>query len=144
MPTFRKPEWEVQFLDTATKFILSSDGDDELELVMDMRRLNIRGNTDISKYELFWDYCGRALELGNGSGAHHRRKAGTDEETINNVSYAPGILSIPQLMKATEEMLEKDGKTRSLDFEVPSEKWVSLQLSPNNQFNATAVYYTGS
>ena len=143
LPTFIRPEREDQFLDTATKFILGLDGEDKLELITDMRRLNIRGNTDISTYELFWDYCGRALELENDSGAHHRRKAGVDEETTNNVSYAPGILSIPQLMRVTEEMLEKDDKARGVDYEVPSEKWLSLQLSPNNQFNATAAYCTG-
>ena len=89
-----------------------------------------------------WVYCDRALELENGSGAHHRRNAGADEAT-NSVACAPGMLSIPQLMKKTVEMLENDDKVRGVDFKVPIEKWASLQLSPNNQFSATAACYTG-
>ena len=96
-----------------------------------------------SKFEFFWEQCNRTLELENGSGAHSRRHAGQDVEATTNISYAPGILSFRQLICETVKALEKNGKVRGEDFEVPSERWVSLQLSPNNQFSSKAEKYTG-
>ena len=98
----------------------------------------------MSRFSLFWEYCARALDLENGSGAHHRRHAAADEETTTNVSYAPGILSIPQLIKATVDLLEKDGKEKGKDYHVPSEQWVYMQFSPNNEYASTAGNYSGT
>ena len=143
IPTFPSHEEENKFLATAIKFVLSMDGAEEAALIEDMRTYNIRGNTTASVFEPFWEGCTRVLELENGSGAHHRRKAASDEDTTINVSYAPGILSISQLVRVTVETLEREGKVKDVDFKVPSEMWVALQLSPNNEYASTAAYYTG-
>ena len=143
LPTFCSPKEETKFLETVTKLVLCMDGAEEAALIEDMRVHNIRGNTTISMFEPFWECCARVLELENGSGAHHRRKAASDTDTTVNVSYAPGILSISQLVRVTVETLEKENKVRGVDFKVPSEMWVAMQLSPNNEFASTAAYYTG-
>ena len=45
------------------------------------------------------------------TGAHNRRHAASDEETTNNVSYVPNVLSIQELTdKAKELLTEIDGK----------------------------------
>ena len=132
MPAFDTKKKETEFLEAATHLILCLDGDDEKELIMDMRLLNCRGNTNKSKFELFWEYCSRTMEIENGSGAHHRRHAATDADTTNNVSYAPGLVSIPQLIRLTLEALEKDGKVKGIHFEEPSLQWVTYQMMPNN------------
>eukprot|EP00957_Ditylum_brightwellii_P154095 11727699-Ditylum_brightwellii.AAC.1 len=65
----------------------------------------------------------KARDMENGSGAHHCKHAAIDEATTNDLSYAPGILSINELIGATADMLKKDGKVQGQDFEVPSESW---------------------
>ena len=108
-----------------------------------MRKFNIRGNTGVSIFYSFWESCACTLDLENGSGAHHRRHEAGDEETTMNISYAPGILSIPQLIRATVEQLEKDGKVKGQDFRLPSNQWVYMQFSPNNEYARTAGSYSG-
>jgi len=71
----------------------------------------IRGNTAASVFEPFWEGCARVLELENGSGAHHRREAAY-EDTTNQCFFAPGILSISQLVRVTVEALEKEDKVK--------------------------------
>ena len=108
-----------------------------------MRTFSIRGNTGTSPCELFWDDHASALEFENCSDTHYRRHDGTNEEEINNNDFVSGITSISQLVKDTVEMIEKDGKLEGQYFKVSSECWVSLQLFPNNEHAATAVYYAG-
>ena len=144
IPDFASPKEETEFIQFVTNYILCVDSEEEKELITDFRTFNVRGNTDVSRFSLFWEYCARALDLENGSGAHHRRHAAADEETTTNVSYAPGILSIPQLIKATVDLLEKDGKEKGKDYHVPSEQWVYMQFSPNNEYASTACNYSGT
>ena len=125
--------------------ILACDGDADLEIVEDMRRYNIRGNNDKSLYDVFWGACGDVLERENGSGAQSKRHPLADAESTNTVSFAPGIVSIPQLQRATVKFLiEEKGKVKDVDFRVPSLSWIYLQLSPNNEYKKTAERYTGS
>lgn len=143
-PSFNEEKDEQAFLSNVTHFILCLDGEEEKELITDMRELNIRGNSKASKYELFREYCSRTLDLENGSGAHHRRHASADgdQDTTNNVLFAPGVLSIPQLIRLTVSMLEKDGKVMGEDFAVPSQSWVTLQMHPNNAYRTTGGNYS--
>ena len=66
------------------------------------------------------------------------------EETTNNVSYASGILSILQLVRATVEALEKEGKVKGKDLHVHNEQWVYIQFSPNNKYVRTAGSHSGT
>ncbi len=142
-PTFCSTIHENEFAKDVENLVLCMDGDSDREIITDMRTFNIRGNTMKSKFGLFWEWCNRTLDFENGSGAHHRRHAVGDATTTNEISFAPGIMSIRELISKTVEALVKDGKVEGTDFAVPSECWVSLQLSPNNQFAATAERYTG-
>ena len=143
VPQFNDNREESMFLEECTKLILSLDDDTEKELITDMRSLNIRGNDVMGKFDCFWEACSRVLDLENGSGAHHRRHSAADAATTKNVSYAPGILSIAQLIRRTVKQLEVDGKVRGEDFSVPSLSWVYLQFSPNNEYSGTAANHTG-
>ena len=60
-----------------------------------------------------------------------------------NISHEAGSLSIPQLIRATVEQLEKDGKVKGQDFRLPSNQWVYMQFSPNNEYARTAGSYSG-
>ena len=106
---------ERQFLADTTKLILSRDNSTDLEMVTDMRRFNCRGNNDLSKFELFWDYCSHVLDLENEAGAHYYRHAASDESTTTSVAYAPGVLSVPQLIKKIVELLTDDNKMQPMD-----------------------------
>ena len=49
--------------------------------------------------------------MDTGTGAHKRRHAAADEETNNNVLYAPKFLSIQELLDKEKELITKtDGK----------------------------------
>ena len=78
----------------------------------------------------------------NGPGAHNRRHASAQEETTNNVSYAPGIVSIPQLRETVKYLLDQ-GKEERVDFLIPCLSWCYLQLSPNNEYVQVAERYMG-
>ena len=69
-PTFVEATRERAFIDDTTRMILSLDGPEELNIISDMRYFNCRGNTDQSKYEVFFQAAARVLEKENGSGAH--------------------------------------------------------------------------
>ena len=85
-PEFASNERELEFLGTSTKFVLSLSSEDDKEQTWNMREFDIRGDAHASLFELFWEYCRSASELGNGVGTHHRRHAGEDAEITNNVS----------------------------------------------------------
>ena len=55
--------------------------------------------------------------------------------TDNNfdVTIMPGIASMPQILKITIDELEKDGKKRGEDFEVPHLSWMYYALLANNE-----------
>ena len=59
-----------------------------------MRNFNIRGSTNTSLLDLFWDHCRRTLALDSGVGSHHRRHTGVDVEITNNTSHTPSNLSL--------------------------------------------------
>ena len=126
VPKFTKPAKVTQFLEDATNFVLSLDSDQQKKLITYLREFNCRGNTNHSKYDLFWGYfiCVKALE--NVSGAQHRRKAAADTDTITNVSFAPGLLQIFQIIQANINLLEKEGKLKDKAFFVPGERWVYM------------------
>eukprot|EP00957_Ditylum_brightwellii_P147835 11257958-Ditylum_brightwellii.AAC.1 len=54
---------------------------------------------EISKFTLFWEAAKRVLEMENGSGAHSHHHAGADMKSNTNVSVAPMIASVLQLIK---------------------------------------------
>ena len=81
-----------------------------------MREFNCRGNTNHSKYDLFWEYFICVKDLENGSGAQHCRKAAADTDTMTNVSFAPGLLWIRQIIQANINLLQKEGKLKDKVF----------------------------
>ena len=135
----------MEVLEDITNVILQMQCDEVNAMdaiVDDMRRFN--GKADTTKFDPFWKGATEVLENQNGSGAHVRRHAASDEQTTIDVQYAPGILSIPQLVRETQKYLTDEKKlTEGVDFKVPSLSWVYLQLSPNNEFRHTAARYTG-
>eukprot|EP00957_Ditylum_brightwellii_P184082 14021960-Ditylum_brightwellii.AAC.1 len=107
-----------------------------------MRKLNCRGNREGSKFKKFWDTAERVIEL-DGPGAHSRCcDAGNLQSTVN-VVYTPHINSIQQLHAATIKLLvEEDKLKEGVDFNIPSRKWLMLQLSPTDETRKTAKFYT--
>ena len=70
----------------------------------------------------------------DGDGAHvHRHTKGGNLYTKTNISYAPSINSISQMIKATVELLEIKGKYKGKDFKVLHRTWVMFQLFPFHQ-----------
>jgi len=117
--------------------------DEDVLLCVDSRVVNKRGNTDSSKFDSFWITMERVIDM-DGAGAHVRLHArGGDLESTINVTYAPGINSIPQLIAATVECLKKEGKKEGNDYNVPHRTWVSLQLSPTYENRKIAERHTG-
>ena len=112
VPKFDNTKQEAAFLEDANNFILCLDCEEEKEFITDMRKFNIWGNTGVSIFDSFWDSCACTLDLENGYGAHNQRHEAGDGETTMNILYAPGILSIPQPIRATVKHLEKDGKVK--------------------------------
>eukprot|EP00957_Ditylum_brightwellii_P044483 3374464-Ditylum_brightwellii.AAC.1 len=58
------------------------------DVIVDMRTFNKRGNTDSSKYQMFWDAVAAVMER-EGTGAHarwHTSQSNTEEE--GGVVYA--------------------------------------------------------
>ena len=69
--------------------------------------------------------------MDTGTVSHQRRHAAVDEETTNNILYAPNVFSVQELVEKANELLTKtDGKKEGVGFLVPSISWVYLQLSP--------------
>lgn len=58
-------------------------------------------------------------------------------------SYAPGILTTSQLMQCTINQLEKEGKVKGIDYEVPSKSHFDYQFTSNNQFKVTSGKSSG-
>ena len=145
IPQFGTPQEENSFCNDLTKLILQLQCDEEAamdDIVDDMRQFN--GKAGKTKFDQFWKGATEVLESQNGSGAQRRRHAASDERTTIDVQYAPGILSVPQLVQDTRKYLVDDKKlVEGVDFHVPCLSWVYLQLSPNNEFKRTASRYTG-
>ena len=131
VPQFTKPAKETQFLEDAKNLILSLDNDYENKVITDMRDFNFCGNNYHSKYGLFWDYCIRVMDIENGSGAHHHRKADSDTDTTTNVSFAPGLILITNIVQANIDLLEKEDKVKDTYVFLPGEQWVYMKLSPD-------------
>ena len=66
---------------------------------------------------------------------------GTD--TTTNVSFAPGLLSIPQTFQDTIDLFEKEVKVKDTEYFVPGERCFYMQLSSNNKYCSRAHYYRG-
>ena len=76
-----------------------------------MRKFNCHWNTDESKFFVFWSLAARVIDTDTCIGAYKRRHDAGDEETTNNVSYVPNVLSIQELTDKTKELLtEIDGR----------------------------------
>ena len=117
---------------------------EECDLIEDMRVLNCRGNLAGTGFKVFWNAAARILETDAGAGAHRRRHASSDEHTTVNVSYAPAVVSVSQLIQKTTTLLvDVDKKVEGVDFRVPSLSWAYLQLSPTHENRKTAERYTG-
>eukprot|EP00957_Ditylum_brightwellii_P018488 1390128-Ditylum_brightwellii.AAC.1 len=111
-------------------------------IVADMQAFN--GEMDVTKFQIFWDVVIVVLEDKNGSGSHRRQHAVSNLEITTDVSYTPGIVSIPQSMHETTKYLT-DMKTlqEGVHFKVPSLLWMYIQLLSNNKFKKTAQRYMG-
>ena len=59
------------------------------------------------------------MDLENVSCAHHRCKASVYTDKTTNVSFAPGLLLITKIVRATIDILEKEGKVKDTYFFVP-------------------------
>ena len=90
-----------------------------------MQKLNCCGNTEKNKLSVFWSATSRVIDMDTCTGAHNRLHATADEETTNNVFYAPNVLSVQELMDKAKELLTKtNGKKEDVDFLVPYLLWV--------------------
>ena len=63
-----------------------------------MQMLYCRGNTYGSKFSVFWSSADQFVEIYERDGYHQRRYAAADEQITRNVSYAPNVMSIFQLV----------------------------------------------
>ena len=52
------------------------------------------------------------MDLENGSGVHHRCKVTAYNYKTTNVSFSPGLFSIPQIVDTTIDLLDKEGKVK--------------------------------
>ena len=103
-----------------------------------------RVKIDKTRFDVWWSALQEVLEGQNGSGAQSKRHAAADIQTTTDVSFAPGIISMPQLIEETTKYLvEVKKKKVNEDFFIPSESWNYLQLSPNNEYKQIAARYTG-
>ena len=119
---------EQVFQEISTRFQKSDSINNDDEFFTDIRNFNCRGNTEKSKFYVFWGAVAWVIEIDNGTGAYKRRHAAEDKETNNNVSYAPNVLSIQELMdKAKYILTKKYGIKEGVDFIVPYLSWVYLQ-----------------
>ena len=74
---------------------------------------------------VFWSAAAWVVETDTGTRDYNRRHATADEETTNNVLYAPNVLSVQELMDKAKELLTKtNGKKEDVDFLVPYLLWV--------------------
>ena len=97
-----------------------------------MRKFNFNSNTDYTIVSVFWSAAAQVIKMDTFTVSHQRRQAAVDEETTNNVSYAPNVLSVQELVdKAKGILIETDAKKGGVDFLVPSLSWAYLQLSPS-------------
>ena len=103
---------ENEFVQEISTLIQNSDsinGDEDY--FTDMRKFNCPVNIDKSKFSVFWSAADWVIDMDTGTGAHKRRHAAADEETNNNVLYAPKFLSIQELLDKEKELITKtDGK----------------------------------
>lgn len=143
IPTFDLKKDKEAFLSNVTKYILEADGSTEMDIITDMRYFNCRGNNTQSLFETFFEEAHSVIESENGgSAAHIRRHAAADIESTNCVAYAPGIVSIHQLIQKTIRSLEQRNLVRDIDFKVPSHSWMHLQLTPTNDYHVTSMRLT--
>ena len=67
--------------------------------INDMQKLNCRGNTDKSKFSVFWSPLALVFQMDSGYGSHYQQHAAADEEITINVSYEPNLMSTFQLVE---------------------------------------------
>ena len=86
---------------------------------------NCHGNKDETYFSVLWSAAARVIEMYIGTGDHQKRHTAVYEETTHNVSYAPNVFSVQELVDDAKELLTKrDGKKTGVDFLVPSLSWV--------------------
>eukprot|EP00957_Ditylum_brightwellii_P127216 9700005-Ditylum_brightwellii.AAC.1 len=67
------------------------------------------------------------------------------KESLNLMGLVPTVDAMMlQLHAATIKLLVEEDKLKSgVDFHIPSQKWLMLQLSPADETLKTAKFYTG-
>ena len=118
------------------------NGEDDLNLISDMRQFNICGKNETSDFDLYWKSSLRLMDIESSHSAHERTRAAGDSDATNRISHDT-FISTNHLIKSTIHLLEKYGLKQGVDFKVTSKSWVSLQFTSNNGQQRTAQRYTG-
>eukprot|EP00957_Ditylum_brightwellii_P210971 15365615-Ditylum_brightwellii.AAC.3 len=92
---------------------IADNEDEEFEVVCDMCKLNICGNTYHSKFILFWESAKRVLEMENGSGTHSFCHAGADMKPSTDISFALMIVSVLQLIKKQKSFWKRKERLKA-------------------------------
>ena len=90
----------------------------ELSLISDMRKFNINGNNDTSKFDLYCKSLIRVMETESSHGVHESRNTAGDYDATNRISHAT-FMSTKHLIKSTIQILEKDVLKKGVDSKVP-------------------------
>ena len=84
---------------------------DHEEFFTDLHTFNCCGNTNKSKFSVFWSTAAWVVEMDTSTGDHKQIYAEPDEETTNKVLYTPNVLSVQELIDKAKEIITKiDGK----------------------------------
>ena len=105
--------------------------EEELSFISDMRKFNICGKNETSKFYIYWKVVIRAMETETAHGAHDRSHAAGDYDNTSRISHDP-FISTNHLIKSTMQILEKDVLKQDVDFKVTSNNCVSLQFTSKN------------
>ena len=108
----------------------------KLSLIYDMRQFNICGNNETSKFDLYYKYAIKVMEIESAHREHERRHAVGDYDAINMISHDPFIYT-NHIIKSTIQILEKDILKQGVDFKVSSTIWMILQFKSNNEQQQT-------
>ena len=91
--------------------------EDDLSLISDMRRFNIRGNNETSKFHMYWKAAIRVMETESAHGEHDRSHAAGDSDSTNRISRST-LIPTKHIIKSIIHILEKYGLKQCVDFKV--------------------------
>ena len=103
---------------------------DDPDIVLDLRQLN--GNAQSTKFDPFWNELQLYLDEIN---------LAVDERRHSDVLHLPIAISLCHLQELIHDRLEKKHPVSCPP--TPSLEWLRLQFWPSNQYNISALKYSG-